>query len=208
MGRQLKVLAGVIATFAAIAPSAFAHHMEGGEMPKTWNSGLLSGLGHPVIGLDHLLFIVGVGLAAAAAARPVTLPLAFIAATTLGVFAHLLRVDLAMVEIVVLASVVSVGALLALKPNAPYQIWLALFVVAGFFHGYAYGEAIVGSEATPLVAYLVGLGAVQFAIASVVAVASSRVLKLGQSSFKVGGGALAGAGLAFASLLLPAIGPG
>jgi urease accessory protein len=194
--------------FAAIAPGAFAHHMEDGEMPKNWISGLMSGMGHPVIGFDHLLFIIGVGLAAAAVSRPITLPLAFIAATALGVIAHVMHVDVALVDLMVLASVVSVGALLAFRPDAPYQVWLALFIGAGFFHGYAYGEAIVGSEPAPLAAYLIGLSAIQLFVAVTVAIVGGRVLKLGRSGIRIGGGALAGAGLAFASLLLPAIGPG
>lgn len=208
MRRLLKTIGIGVGVFAAIAPGAFAHHMEGGEMPRTWMSGLVSGLAHPVIGLDHFLFIVGVGLAAAAASRPLTLPLAFIAATLAGVMAHVLRVDIAMVDIVVLASVVAAGGLLMFRPDAPAPVWLALFVAGGFFHGYAYGEAIVGSEPAPLAAYLSGLSVIQFCIAAAVAFTCGRVLKLGGAGIKIGGGALAGAGLAFASMLLPAVGPG
>ncbi|PKO63289.1 MAG: urease accessory protein UreJ, partial [Betaproteobacteria bacterium HGW-Betaproteobacteria-17] len=36
--------------------SALAHHPMGGMTPQTLSQGLLSGLGHPVIGLDHLAF--------------------------------------------------------------------------------------------------------------------------------------------------------
>lgn len=43
------------------------------------------------------------------------------------------------------------------------------FVLAavGLLHVYAYGEAIVGAEPTPLVAYLLGLSLVQLEVASV-----------------------------------------
>ncbi len=37
--------------------------------------------------------------------------------------------------------------------------------MSGAVHGYAYGEAIVGAESTPLLAYLCGFTLVQFAIA-------------------------------------------
>jgi urease accessory protein len=33
----------------------------GGEVPVTVWQGLLSGLGHPIIGIGHFAFIVGVG---------------------------------------------------------------------------------------------------------------------------------------------------
>ncbi|HET6827305.1 MAG TPA: HupE/UreJ family protein, partial [Ramlibacter sp.] len=35
---------------------------------------------------------------------------------------------------------------------------------AGFVHGYAYGEAVIGAEATPLLAYLLGLALLQCAL--------------------------------------------
>ena len=38
-----------------------------GELPASLGQGLLSGLAHPVIGLDHLAFIVAAGLIAGAA---------------------------------------------------------------------------------------------------------------------------------------------
>ena len=52
--------------FAALvltAVPASAHHIMGGEMPSTFGQGLLSGLGHPVIGPDHLAFLIAVGVA-------------------------------------------------------------------------------------------------------------------------------------------------
>ena len=41
----------------------------------------------------------------------------------------------------------------------------SLFVVAGVFHGYAYGESIVGAERAPLAAYMVGFAVIQYCIA-------------------------------------------
>ena len=42
---------------------------------------------------------------------------------------------------------------------------VVLFAVAGFAHGYAFGESIVGAEATPLAGYFVGLIIIQIAVA-------------------------------------------
>src|SRR4051794_14567406 len=55
----MKNLIG-LALLAAAVP-AHAHHFMGGALPQTWLEGLLSGLGHPVIGLDHAAFIVAAG---------------------------------------------------------------------------------------------------------------------------------------------------
>ena len=41
---------------------AFAHHLMGGHTPATFGEGILSGLGHPVIGLDHFAAVVAVGV--------------------------------------------------------------------------------------------------------------------------------------------------
>ncbi len=58
----------------------------GGATPSTLMEGFLSGVGHPVIGLDHLAFIVAVGIAAAFTAQRYTLPLVFILATIAGTY--------------------------------------------------------------------------------------------------------------------------
>ncbi len=48
-----------LATLALLAPAtAFAHHGMDGETPATLTQGLVSGLAHPVIGLDHLAFVL------------------------------------------------------------------------------------------------------------------------------------------------------
>ena len=44
---------------------ALAHHPMGGRMPATFTDGLLSGLGHPIIGLDHLAAVLAIGCLAA-----------------------------------------------------------------------------------------------------------------------------------------------
>lgn len=49
------------AAASLLAEPALAHHVMGGRMPATFGDGLLSGLGHPVIGLDHFAAVVAVG---------------------------------------------------------------------------------------------------------------------------------------------------
>ena len=49
----------------ASAAPASAHHVMGGMSPSTLFEGLLSGLAHPVIEMDHLAFVIALGLAAA-----------------------------------------------------------------------------------------------------------------------------------------------
>src|SRR5436190_23878266 len=96
---------------AAMQTPAIAHHVMGGELPETFLQGFLSGLGHPVIGLDHLGAIVGVGLLAAIAGRSVGLVLAFSVAMIAGVGVHLAKVDIPVSELLVGLSTLAIGAL-------------------------------------------------------------------------------------------------
>ena len=55
-----------ILTAAAVmaATPAMAHHPLGGLPMETLSHGLLSGIGHPVLGFDHLFFVAIFGIAA------------------------------------------------------------------------------------------------------------------------------------------------
>jgi urease accessory protein len=163
----MKNFAFLVAMLAA--SPVLAHHPMGGTAPATFVQGVLGGLAHPVIGIDHLAMIVLVGLAAAMAGRALAAPAVFIAATVAGTLVHLGGVDLPMAEGVILASVVVVGALLAGGQRLAGTAALIGFGVAGTFHGWAYGEAVIGAEPMPILAYLTGFAIVQLAIAHGVA---------------------------------------
>ena len=64
--------------------AALAHHPMCGQTPDTLLTGVLSGIGHPIIGIDHLAFVICVGLASAFVAGRYVTPLAFAAATIAG----------------------------------------------------------------------------------------------------------------------------
>ncbi len=146
------------------AEPAWAHHVMGGRMPETFMQGLLSGLGHPVIGLDHLAAIVGVGILAALAGRGAAAVLAFSVAVIAGVGVHLAKIDLPASELFVGLTTLAIGALVILRQQMSGALAGLLFAIAGLVHGYALGESIVGAESSPLFAYLVGLFIIQTAI--------------------------------------------
>ena len=85
----------------------------------------------------------------------------FLVAMACGVAAHVAAITIPAAELIVALSVLVAGLLLVVDRHVPTGWWMGLFVVAGFFHGYAYGESIYGAESTPLAAYLAGLVAVQ-----------------------------------------------
>ncbi len=65
-----KVLSIALVALSVVAAGpALAHHPMGGVTPATFADGLLSGLGHPVIGLDHFAAVIAVGALAVRAPR-------------------------------------------------------------------------------------------------------------------------------------------
>ena len=202
---KTRLLALTIAGLAAATP-ALAHHPMGGMIPATFTQGLLSGLAHPVIGLDHLAALVGVGLVASRFARGLTLPAFWMVAMAAGVGLHLMSASLPYAEILVALSVVSIGIAATVRATLPYALIAGLFAAGGAVHGYALGESIIGAEATPLVAYLVGLVAVQTLLTAGIAFAARFIMKGSLASpslqFRLAGLAVAVAGAAF--LALPA----
>ena len=153
------------ALLAATAAPAHAHHAMDYAMPATALEGLLSGFGHPVIGVDHLLFIAGAGVLAARFARGALLPLAFVVASVAAAGLRYVGVDVGLGELWIAGSLVVLGALMLVASVPGRGVTVGLFMIAGALHGYALAEAIVGAERTPLAAYLAGLAFVQSAIA-------------------------------------------
>lgn len=152
-----------IATLA-LQTSAFAHHVMDGALPQTFFQGLVSGLGHPVIGIDHLAAIGGAGLLAALAQRGFAPLLAFSAALIAGVGVHLTGADVPVSELLVGLSTIAIGVLVLLRQSMRPAAAAGLFAIVGLLHGYALGESIVGAEPAPLAAYLAGLLIIQTAI--------------------------------------------
>lgn len=159
------------------AERAAAHHPVGGRTPANVWEGLLSGLAHPVIGFDHLAFVVAVGLLAANIVRGGFIPVAFLLTAMVGTGIHLLAIDLPMTELAIAGSVVLFGAMLIGQYRLDYKVLTGLAAIAGLFHGYAYGEAIIGAQMNPIAAYLLGFTLIQGIIAFGAMMASQLILK-------------------------------
>ena len=125
---------GLIATLALLPGLAQAH-------PGHNVSGLAAGITHPLMGMDHLLAMVAVGLCGAklgGAARWL-LPLLFVAVMLVGGALAMAGVHLPGVELGIVGSVIVLGALLVVVQRG--QTAPVALLVAGFslFHGYAHG---------------------------------------------------------------------
>jgi len=118
--------------------------------------GLLSGVLHPLTGLDHLVAMVAVGLWGAQLGAPGIwiLPIYFPTVMAVGGLLGMLGVPLPLPEVVIAASALVLGFAVATSLRVPF--WAAAIVVGMFavFHGYAHGQELPDA-ANPL-AYGVG----------------------------------------------------
>ena len=165
--------------------SACAHHFMENELPRSFAEGFLSGLGHPIIGLDHLAFIVAAGFFLALIPRGGLLGIAALIAGTLGGAAlHLAGIDIPGGEAAIAISVILIGAAVLARRSIELHWVMGALAVAGILHGHAYAESIFGAEPAPLVAYLAGFSLIQLAIASAAYFLHARLPR--QSALVVG----------------------
>lgn len=200
--RLTKITVATIALISTvlIATPVFAHHAFGEIVPSNGVEGFLSGLAHPMIGLDHFAFVIAVGLLAATKRQGFWLPVAFLLSALGGTGLHLLTLNLPAPEVFISFSVLAFGIMLAMqnRPNLPVLVGLG--TIAGLFHGYAYGEAIIGASMAPLVAYLAGFTIIQLVIALSSYFIAKQIFNKPESlRLRYAGFILCGAGAAFLS---------
>jgi len=155
------------AAAALCAPAmAAAHHFMGNGLPQTFTEGLLSGLGHPLIGADHAAFIIGAGLLLGRLPQGLQAIAALIAGSLAGAALHLGGISLPLAEAGIALSVVLTGLLIYRSRQLRLPALSAWLGLAGLLHGHAYAETIFGAEPAPLLAYLLGFSVIQFAVAA------------------------------------------
>ncbi len=114
-------------------------------------SGFKAGLLHPVLGLDHLLAMVSVGIVSTQiSGRAIwTVPASFVLIMTFGGFAGMQSFDfldintiITLVEQGIIISVIALGFAIALDKSIP--MWIAMLACGffGFFHGFAHGVEV------------------------------------------------------------------
>ena len=132
-------------------PSLVFAHAETGVA-----GGLVSGILHPIYGVDHLVAMVAVGLWGAQLRNPAiwVLPITFPAVMAFGAVLGLAGLPLPGIEMGIALSALALGIMVACSLRPP--LWMAGVLVAGFaiFHGHAHGTELP-SSANPL-AYGVG----------------------------------------------------
>ena len=133
-------VASLLSLAAAIAwPQQAVAHVQGGEA-----AGFLSGILHPVSGLDHVLAMISVGLWGAQLGAPALwlLPVTFPMVMAFGGMLGLMGLALPGVEIGIVVSALGLGLAILLELRPP--LWGAALVVGFFavFHGHAHGTEL------------------------------------------------------------------
>jgi urease accessory protein len=135
--------AGLRAILAAsslmvVCGPALAHAQQGQA------AGFVTGLLHPLSGLDHVVAMVAVGLWGAQLGRPAiwALPVTFPLVMAIGGFLGLLGVPLPGTEIGIALSALALGLAVATAWRPP--LWVAACMVGFFaiFHGHAHGTEL------------------------------------------------------------------
>ena len=106
MTKWIKAAGSFVAAAALSIDPALAHHVMGGAMPASFADGLLSGLGHPIIGLDHFAAVIAVACLASAHRAGWMLVAGFVAAMIAGVAVHVRGATVPAAEIMVALSVI------------------------------------------------------------------------------------------------------
>jgi urease accessory protein len=122
----------------AMTSDAGAHIVSGESV------GFLSGLKHPVSGLDHVVAMVSVGLWGAQLGAPAIwlLPITFPLIMAVGGFLGLVGVPLPGTEIGIALSGVLLGAVVLLELRPPLYLAAALVGLFGLYHGHAHGAEL------------------------------------------------------------------
>jgi urease accessory protein len=125
-----------------LCESALAHAQKGQA------AGFVTGLMHPISGLDHVVAMIAVGLWGAQLGRPAiwVLPVTFPLVMSFGGFLGLIGVPLPGAEIGIALSALLLGLAVATAWRPP--LWVAAVMVGFFaiFHGYAHGTELPPGE--------------------------------------------------------------
>ena len=192
LSSRMSTKAIVALLFTLLATAASAHTGEGID------SGFESGFWHPILGWDHVVAMVAVGLWGAFLGSPAIwiLPVVFPLVMALGGALGVIGVPLPMVEAGIALSGVVLGLLIALAARAP--LWVAAVIVGIFaiFHGHAHGTEL--PEAFNAYGYAVGF-VVGTGLLHVIGIAFGLLTgsKIGTVVVRAAGGVIALVGAAY-----------
>jgi urease accessory protein len=129
------------ALFCLAARPAFAHIGSG------FGGGFFSGFSHPLLGPDHLLAMVSVGIWGAELGAPAiwVLPITFPLIMAIGGAAGIIGMPLPGTEIIIALSVIVLGGMVAMAARLNLVLALVIVGIFAFAHGHAHGAEMPAS---------------------------------------------------------------
>ena len=182
----------VALVFLVLAGAAEAH--EGGGIA----GGFVSGLMHPVLGWDHVVAMVAVGLWGAFLGSPAIwiLPVVFPLVMAFGGALGVMGIPVPSVETGIAVSAIVLGAMVALAARPPIMVAAVIVGVFAIFHGHAHGTELPDA-ASPL-AYSLGF-VIATGLLHLGGIAFGLLVRwpAGQVAVRAGGALIALAGVGF-----------
>ncbi len=195
MNRPKETIARVATlciTLLLYAQAAQAHVNKGEAV------GFLSGLKHPISGLDHVVAMIAVGLWGAQLGAPAiwVLPVAFPMVMACGGMLGLLGVPLPGIEIGIAASAILLGAAVMMEVRPPIGLAAVLVGFFAIFHGYAHGSELPAGQSGLL--YSIGFVMATGCLHGVgISIGLVHRWGWGQRALRMAGAAIALAGIFF-----------
>lgn len=197
---KLRLIAA--APLAFVAGPALAHHPLAGAAMETFSQGVLSGIGHPVLGFDHLAFVALVGVAAMYTGRALLAPLGYVGGMLLGCLLAMAGLTLPLAEAAIAISLLAMGYVVLSGRGMQLSTAMIAFGAFGLFHGAAFAGSIVGQEGgyglNVAVGYLLGLAAIQYVVALGFGFTVAKLMKATEAKAieaRLAGALVAGIGL-------------
>ena len=185
----------ILALFMGLVPQIVYAH-DGSTVPF---GGFLSGLVHPVLGYDHLLAMLSVGiLSAQIGGRAIwTVPATFVGVMAVGGALGLIDIGLGATELGIAISLVLLGAIIAAERTLPVRLAMLGVGFFAIFHGYAHGTEMPTTAEPVLYALGFLTGTALIHIAGVVIGDIFRHYERGKMILRVGGGLISLVGFLF-----------
>jgi urease accessory protein len=181
----------IVVAFTLFSDIALAH--QGGVI-----GGFTSGFTHPILGWDHVIAMVAVGLWGAFLGMPAiwVLPVVFPLVMAFGGALGVMGIPVPSVETGIAVSAIVLGLMVAFAVRPP--IWIAAIIVAAFaiFHGHAHGTELPGA-ANPIT-YSLGF-VVATGLLHLCGIAFGLLVRwpVGKYAVQTGGGVIALLGVGF-----------
>lgn len=183
------------AILLGLAPGLVLAH-EGASLPY---GSFLAGLTHPVLGADHFLAMVSVGIVSAQiGGRAIwTVPATFVGVMAFGGLLGWLDVGLTAIEAGIAISVFALGLAIAADTRLPISLAMTAVGFFAIFHGYAHGAEMptVANPVTYALGFMTGTAALH--VTGVIIGDISQHYSAGKVMLRVSGAAIAAFGAYF-----------